>query len=156
MPRNSALLVATGVVLLSSLARAADRPNILFIAIDDQNDWIGCFGGHPQAQTPHIDQLAARGTMFANTHCQSPLCNPCRTSLMTGLRPSTTGIYGLAPWFRDVEAYRDVVSLPQYLARHGYHTYSTGKIYHGGYGRQKGDQEFQVLGPAASVGARPA
>ena len=62
MPRNSALLVATGVVLLSSLARAADRPNILFIAIDDQNDWIGCFGGHPQVKTPHIDQLAARGT----------------------------------------------------------------------------------------------
>jgi len=134
---------------------AAERPNILFIAIDDQNDWIGCFGGHPQVQTPNIDRLALRGTKFTNAHCQSPLCNPCRTSLMTGLRPSTTGIYGLAPWFRDVEAFQDVVSLPQYLAQHGYRTYSTGKIYHGGYGRRKTDDEFHELGPPAGVGARP-
>lgn len=140
---------------LSSVAAAADHPNILFIAIDDQNDWIGCFNGHPQVQTPHIDQLAQRGTKFTNAHCQSPLCNPCRTSLMTGLRPSTTGIYGLAPWFRDVEPFREVVSLPQYLARHGYRTYSTGKIYHGGYGRRKTDNEFHVLGPPPGVGARP-
>jgi arylsulfatase A-like enzyme len=133
----------------------ADKPNILFIAIDDQNDWFGCLGGHPQAKTPHIDRLAERGTLFTNAHCQSPLCNPCRTSLMTGLRPSTTGIYGLAPWFRNVEQFKDVVTLPQYLARYGYRTYSTGKIYHGGYGRRKTDREFHVLGPGASVGARP-
>ena len=134
---------------------AADKPNILFIAIDDQNDWIGCLGGHPQAQTPHIDALAKRGTVFLNAHCQAPLCNSSRTSLMTGLRPSTTGIYGLAPWFRDVEPLRDVVSLPQYLREHGYKAYSTGKIYHGGYGRKKDDDEFDVLGPAAGVGVRP-
>jgi choline-sulfatase len=134
---------------------AADKPNILFIAIDDQNDWIGCLGGHPQIKTPHIDALAARGTVFLNAHCQSPLCNSCRTSLMTSLRPDTTGIYGLAPWFRDVEEFRDVVSLPQYLAKHGYRTYSTGKIYHGGYGRRPKDKEFHVLGPGASVGAKP-
>ena len=75
---------------------------------------------------------------------------------MTGLRPSTTGIYGLAPWFRDVENLRNLVTLPQHLAQNGYRTYSTGKIYHGGYGRQDNDTEFQELGPAASVGARPA
>jgi arylsulfatase A-like enzyme len=74
---------------------------------------------------------------------------------MTGLRPSTTGIYGLAPWFRNVEQFKDVVTLPQYLAQNGYRTYSTGKIYHGGYGRRKTDREFHVLGPGASVGARP-
>jgi arylsulfatase A-like enzyme len=74
---------------------------------------------------------------------------------MTGLRPSTTGIYGLAPWFRRVEEFANVVTLPQYLAGHGYHTYSTGKIYHGGYGRQKNDKEFHVLGPGAGVGVRP-
>jgi arylsulfatase A-like enzyme len=137
-------------------ASAADRPNILMIAIDDQNDWIGCLKGHPHVKTPHIDRLAARGTLFTNAHCQSPLCNSSRTSLMTGLRPSTTGIYGLAPWFRDLEEFKDAVSLPQYLAAHGYRTYSTGKIYHGGYGRRKNDQEFHVLGPGAGVGARPA
>jgi arylsulfatase A-like enzyme len=142
-------------VLFCSTAVAAERPNILFIALDDQNDWIGCLGGHPQVQTPHIDRLAARGTLFTNAHCQSPLCNPSRTSLMTGLRPCTTGIYGLAPWFRDVEQFAGLVTLPQYLAKHGYRTYSAGKIYHGGYGRQKTDAEFQVLGPASGVGARP-
>jgi len=133
----------------------APRPNILFIAIDDQNDWIGCLDGHPLVKTPHIDRLASRGTVFTNAHCQAPLCNPSRTSLMTGLRPSTTGIYGLAPWFRDVPAWRNRVTLPQYLAAHGYHTYSTGKIYHGNYGRKPSDKEFHELGPPASVGARP-
>lgn len=144
-------------LLVSFLPRieAAPKPNILFIAIDDQNDWIGCMNGHPQAVTPNIDRLARRGTLFANTHCQSPLCNSSRTSLMTGLRPDTTGIYGLAPWFRHVEKFRDVTSLPQYLSKYGYKTYSTGKIYHGGLGRRKTDNEFDILGPPASVGAKP-
>ncbi|MEQ8788546.1 MAG: sulfatase [Pirellulaceae bacterium] len=146
-----------GLLLLAVSSSAAEprKPNILFIAIDDQNDWIGCLGGHPQVKTPNIDRLAARGTVFLNAHCQAPLCNSSRTSLMTSRRPSTTGVYGLAPWFRDVEPLRDIVSLPQCLSHNGYHTYSTGKIYHGGYGRKKNDQEFDVLGPPAGVGVRP-
>ena len=135
--------------------QAAQKPNILFIAIDDQNDWIGCLKGHPQIKTPHIDKVAARGTLFANAHCQSPLCNPSRTSLMTGLRPSTTGVYGLAPWFRTIEKFKDRVSLPQYLEQNGYKTYTTGKIYHGGYGRKKTDKEFSVIGPPPGVGVKP-
>ncbi len=134
---------------------AVDKPNILFIAIDDQNDWIGCLNGHPQVKTPHIDKLAARGTLMANAHCQSPLCNPSRTSLMFSLRPSTSGIYGLAPWIRNVPGLKDRVSLPQHLAANGYTTYSTGKIYHGGNGRRKNDKEFHHLGPSAGVGAKP-
>jgi len=135
---------------------AADKsPNILFIAIDDQNDWVGCLNGHPHVQTPNIDRLAKSGTLFSNAHCQSPLCNPSRTSLMTSMRPSSTGIYGLSPWFRDVPELQDVVSLPQFLTQQGYTNYSTGKIYHGGYGRRKRDQEFQVLGPPPGVGVRP-
>ena len=135
---------------------AADKPNILFLAIDDLNDWVGPLGGHPQVQTPNMDRLADRGTTFLNAHCQSPLCNPSRTSVMTGLRPTSTGIYGLAPWFRNLKEFEDRVTLPQYLAKHGYTTYSTGKIYHGGYGRGKNDAEFAHLGPGASVGAKPA
>ncbi|MEZ5300504.1 MAG: sulfatase [Verrucomicrobiales bacterium] len=129
----------------------------MFIAIDDQNDWIGAFGGHPQAQTPHIDALAKRGTAFLNAHCQSPLCNPSRTSLMTGRRPSTTGIYGLSPWFRDVPALKGLVTLPQYLAKHGYRTYTCGKIFHGGYGRGKKDlgAEWDVIGPPTGIGVKP-
>ena len=135
---------------------AADRPNILFIAIDDQNDWIGCLGGHPQIQTPRIDALAKQGTLFKNAHCQSPLCNPSRTSLMTGKRPSSTGIYGLAPWIKKLDEFKDYVTLPQYLAKHGdYRTATTGKIYHGGYGRRKTDKEFHVIGTGPGVGVRP-
>ena len=59
-------------------------------------------GGHPQVQTPHIDRLARRGTLFTNAHCQAPLCNPSRSSLLTGLRPTTTGIYALEPGIRAV------------------------------------------------------
>ncbi|MEC9094069.1 MAG: sulfatase, partial [Planctomycetota bacterium] len=149
------ILVLEILLPISAAAQNPNQPNILFIAIDDQNDWIGCLGGHPQIKTPQIDALAERGTVFLNAHCQAPLCNSSRTSLMTGLRPSTTGIYGLAPWFRDVAEFKNVVSLPQYLKRHGYDTLTAGKIYHGRYGRKKTDSEFDVIGPPAGVGARP-
>ena len=119
--------------LLAALPLGAAAPvNVLFIAIDDQNDWIGCMGGHPQVRTPCIDRLAARGTLFLNAHCQSPLCNPSRSSLMTGLRPSTTGIYGLAPGLRDVAATKDCVTLPQHFTRNGYFTAGFGKVFHDG------------------------
>lgn len=141
-----------GLTCLLSPAAAA-KPNVLFIAIDDLNDWVGPLGGHPQVVTPHMDRLAARGTTFTNAHCQSPLCNSSRTSLMLGLRPSTTGIYGLAPWFRTVEGLKDRVTLAQHFANNGYHTLSGGKIYHGGKRGREG--EFDEWGPNASVGARP-
>ncbi|MFK7848306.1 MAG: sulfatase [Rhodothermales bacterium] len=134
---------------------STEPPNVLFIAIDDLNDWIGPLKGHPQVQTPHLDALAARGTLFSNAHAQSPICSPSRTSLLTGKRPSSTGIYGLAPWFRDVEELKDIVSLPQHFSQNGYTTYSGGKIYHGGYGRKEEDREFDALGPASTVGPRP-
>lgn len=127
-------LVACIPLLLAAIATlgAAEKPNVLFIAIDDQNDWIGCLGGHPQVKTPHIDGLAARGTLFTNAHCQAPLCNPSRSSLLTGLRPSSTGIYGLAPGIRDVEQTKAHVTLPQTFTQAGYFTFSCGKIYHDG------------------------
>ena len=149
--RFSLVLFAALVFSAANFA-AEKKPNVLFIAIDDQNDWIGYLGGHPMVKTPHIDRLAKRGTAFTNAHCQAPLCNPSRTSLMTGLRPSTTGIYGLSPWFRTVPELKNLVTLPQYLKQQGgYKTYSTGKIYHGRYGRQNNDQEFDLIGPGASA-----
>lgn len=140
-----------------SPADSPRRPNVLFIAVDDLNDWVGCLQGHPQTRTPHIDRLARRGTLFSNAHCQAPLCNPSRTSLLCGLRPSTTGVYGLAPWFRLVESLAGQVTLPQQFAAHGYQTMCTGKIWHGGYppGKDRA-AEFGVWGPPSSVGARPA
>lgn len=135
---------------------AASKPNVLFIAIDDQNDWVGPLGGHPLVKTPHLDRLAQRGTTFLNAHIQSPLCNPSRTSLMLGLRPTTTGIYGLSPWFRNVGAWKDRVTLPQHFKAHGYRTFTTGKIYHhGAGGPEKQAVEFDVWGPPGGIGARP-
>lgn len=134
---------------LASVANAANKLNVLFIAIDDQNDWIGCLGGHPQAHTPNIDKLATRGTLFTNAHCQAPLCNPSRSSLLTGLRPGTTGIYGLMPGIRDVERTKNHVTLPQTFTQAGYYTYTCGKIYHDGSIKPKDrPREFNTWGPA--------
>jgi len=140
-----------------SATHAAEKPNVLFIVIDDQNDWIGPLGGHPMAKTPNLDALAARGTTFLNAHCQSPLCNPSRTSVMFGLRPTNTGIYGLAPAPRQHKDLRDRISLPQYFATHGYRTSATGKIYHMGT-RAGGDPkrpEFDIIGGAGGIGSKP-
>src|SRR5262249_50752127 len=108
--------------------------------------------GHPQVKTPNLDRLAARGTLFTNAHCQAPLCNPSRSSLLTGLRPSTTGIYGLVPGIRDVDALKAHITLPQTFTRAGYFTFTCGKIYHDG-SIKPADQpaEFQVWGPAPGM-----
>ncbi len=105
------------------------RPNVLFVAVDDLNDWIGALGGHPQARTPNLDRLARRGVLFTRAYCSAPACNPSRASLMTGIRPSTSGVYRNAdPWRR---AMPDAVTLPQHFMKHGYTAAGGGKIYHG-------------------------
>jgi arylsulfatase A-like enzyme len=150
-------VIGTGwmLTLCGTKAHSA-KPNALFIAIDDQNDWVGPLGVHPLAKTPYLDRLAARGTVFTNAHCQAPLCNPSRTSLMLGLRPTTTGVYGLAPWFRSLEKWQDRVTLPQHFKAHGYRTLTAGKVYHGAAGGPKRRAaEFDVWGPAGGIGATP-
>jgi arylsulfatase A-like enzyme len=151
-------------VFCCGAAPGAEKPNILFIAIDDQNDWIGHLGGHPLARTPHLDALAKRGTTFLNAHCQAPLCNPSRASLLLGLRPTTTGLYGLAPAPRALPELRTRVSLPQHFAAEGYRTAATGKIFHGGTGagarnaragETRPEPEFQVTAPFGGVGTKP-
>ena len=124
--------------------RPQSRKNVLLIAIDDLNDWIGCLGGHPQARSPNIDRLAKRGTLFTNAHCQAPICNPSRTSIMYGLRPSTSGVYMNSPRPWTVAGLKDRVTLPRHFAASGYQTYTAGKIYHGS-GLPDGD--FDVVGP---------
>ncbi|MCP5518210.1 MAG: sulfatase [Verrucomicrobiales bacterium] len=139
-------------------AREDRRPNVLFIAIDDLNDWVGPLGGHPQAQTPNMDRLAARGVTFLNAHCQSPLCNPSRTSVLTGWRPSTSGVYGLNPWFRSHAPLQDRVTLPQYFMQHGYQVVTTGKIFHDAYPPREDridGREFSVWGRHGGFSPRP-
>lgn len=107
------------------------RPNVLLISIDDLNDWIGCMGGHPQAKTPNIDKLAARGVLFSNAHCQAPVCNPSRASMMTSLYPSTTGIYFLNPDLGESPRACKNALLTHRFEHEGYHVTGAGKIYHG-------------------------
>ncbi|MEO7653009.1 MAG: sulfatase [Bryobacteraceae bacterium] len=123
---------------------ASKRPNVLFISVDDMNDWVGCLGGYPGVQTPNIDRLAKRGALFANAHCASPLCNPSRTALLTGLSPSTSGIYNNDQYWRP--ALPDVVTLPQYFKQNGYHVAGAGKVFHHVAGSNPPDQwdEFQL------------
>ena len=128
------------------------QPNVLFIVVDDLNDWVGCLGGHPQAQTPNIDRLAAKGTLFTNAHVQAPLSNPSRSSVLTGMRPSSTGIYGLAPGIRSVDVTRECVSLPQYYRKQGYFTACYGKVFHdGSIPKELQKNEFEIWGPSPGI-----
>lgn len=125
------LCVFTAVHSVSVFAQESDPPNFLLILIDDLNDYVGALGGHPNASTPHIDRLATQGVLFTNAHCNSPVCNPSRTSLFTGLRPATTGItsnrFG---WFREVAGFETVTTLPLAMEKQGYATFGFGKTIH--------------------------
>lgn len=115
-------------------AHAADRPgpagkpNVLFIALDDLNDWTGCLGGHPQARTPNIDRLARSGMLFNNAHCAAPSCNPSRTAIFTGLAPWRSGLVINGQKMREVLP--DAELLPHYFSRHGYWSAGSGKMLH--------------------------
>jgi arylsulfatase A-like enzyme len=108
-----------------------ERYNVLFIAVDDLNDWVGCLGGNPQAITPNLDRLAKQQAMVMNkAYAPSTVCCPSRSSLLTGRRPSSTGVYGNNQNLKNAPKAKDVVTLPEYFGRHGYLTLSAGKIFH--------------------------
>lgn len=116
-------------MLVSGLCGAQpSQPDILFVAIDDLNDWVGHLGGHPDVKTPHLDRLSQRGVSFTNAHCAAPACNPSRAALMSGLRPSTQGVYTNNHDFEI--ALRDRLTLTEHFRHHGYRVMASGKIYH--------------------------
>ena len=168
------LILIASHTTVSSLCGAQESkpPNVLFIAIDDLNDWTGTQAGHPQALTPNMDRLFERGTYFSNAHCSAPVCNTSRHSLMTGLRPSTTGWYGTVGLKNIAESYDKTldgrVPLPNLFRNNGYTTLAAGKIFHKGvkdfdypywdvarpskYGFRKNAYSKSHFGPAAKNG----
>jgi len=120
-----ALSQALPAVLWSEKAK---KPNVLFIATDDLRGTVGCLGDKI-AVTPNMDELAKQGTVFLSAYCQQAVCNPSRSSVITGLRPDTLKVWDLKTHFR--EHHPDIVTLPQYFKQHSYYTQSFGKVLHG-------------------------
>jgi len=138
------------VSLMTASGAALDtKPNVLFIAVDDLNDWTTLYDPSHPIKMPHLERLAKRGVFFSNAYCASPACNPSRVAVMTGLRPTTTGVYGNKSKWRA--ALPDVVTIPQHFMKNGYYAAGAGKIFHHGgngvYHDKASFHEFQMLSP---------
>ncbi|PQO36770.1 iduronate-2-sulfatase [Blastopirellula marina] len=121
--------IAISITIASSIKAAETiRPNVLFIAMDDLNDWIGCMGGHPQTITPNLDRLAKSGVLFTNAHCAAPACNPSRISVFSGIAPNVSGVYANNQVLREVLP--DVELLPKSFSKNGYRSTGSGKMLH--------------------------
>ena len=120
------LILIAGIFPLPAQDSGAERPNVLFIAVDDLRPELSVYG--KKTITPNVERLAAAGTVFESAYCQQALCMPTRASLLTGRRPDTTKVYAFNPDFR--EALPDVVTLPEHFKANGYHTRAFGKIFH--------------------------
>jgi len=140
-------------------AKDAAKPDVVFIVVDDLNDWIGVMGGHPQSKTPNLDALAARGVLFTNAHCNAPQCGPSRTSFLHGLYPKSTGRYFNStrrPAFFADQPMQGIISKnaptnPVIFHRHfkqnGYRLVSGGKVAHGNTAKMKRDVDAYLNRP---------
>jgi arylsulfatase A-like enzyme len=136
MVKNSLLrvflvILVTGLMSHCKRGVNMDQPNIIFIAIDDMNDWVGCLGGNEQAITPNMDRLAERGVLFTNAHTPAPACSPCRNALLYGMEPHNSGLY---PFYdrpnMDPVFFEDHESIMEIFRKNGYDVFGAGKIHH--------------------------
>jgi len=139
--RNSFLLALAIALLnvqcntqkITASAEQDKKPNILFISIDDLNDWTGMLKGNPQAKTPHMDKLASKGMLFTNAHCAAPACGPSRSAIMSGIRPSTSGNYVNKNSLTKNPILNNSVLLPEFFQQNGYFVAGSGKLFHGAH-----------------------
>ncbi len=131
---KSLLIISTLLIAACGSSLAAEKPNVLFIPIDDLNHWVGHLGRNKQTKTPNLDRLAKMGVTFTNAHCAAPICNPSRTALLSGIRPSTTGIYDNGVHFSKGAGVSAAGSLVMQFKNAGYDTLGMGKLWHGGLG----------------------
>ena len=143
-----AIVAIAGFLSGLSIADATEKPpNVLFVAVDDLRAELGCYGdGH--IHSPNIDALAASGRLFQRAYCQQAVCNPSRTSLMTGMRPDSIGVTGNHSHFRT--NHPSVVTLPQHFKNHGYHAAAIGKIYHGVFPDGASNTKWDTMGDPES------
>ena len=116
--------------LVAQLAPTTDSPHVLFVMVDDLNNWLGCLQGHPQARSPNIDQLAARGVLFRQAHAPATACNPSRVAILTGKRPADTGLYRNSTKFREHRLLANAVTIPDHFRKNGYQSIGSGKLFH--------------------------
>ncbi len=148
---SSFVLLSTFFCCHIANAESAPQPNVLFISIDDLNDWVGCLGGHPQSKTPHIDKLAKQGILFTNAHCQAPVCTSSRASMMTSRLPSSSACYFLQPHLHLIPEIKKSITMAERFQQEGYTTLGVGKVY-GGH-----DQKYfeTYAGKFGAFGPRP-
>lgn len=153
--RSMAVLVILTLISFNQTAFAAERPNVILIGVDDLNDWVGCLQGHPQALTPNIDRLAQSGVLFQNAHCQAPVCQPSRASLMVSRLPSSTGLYFLNPGLQQSEVTKDETTIPEAFAAAGYKVMGAGKLFHDRDNQRVFGSVGEYGGNFGSFGPRP-
>jgi arylsulfatase A-like enzyme len=122
----------------------ARKPNVLFIAVDDLNDWVGCMGGHPAAQTPNIDRLARQGCLFSQAYTPVPYCKPARGNVMTGLYAHSSGVYR-NEYFRDQVP--EAKTIPELFMANGYFAAGCGKVFHLSQGRTEEQSSWHEFSP---------
>ena len=144
------LTLTFAAMLLSISVLHADRPNVLFIAVDDLRPELGCYG-NKIVKTPNIDRLASRGIVFNLAYCQQAVCSPSRTAMLTGLRPDVTKVWDLETHFRAAQP--DCITLPQHFKANGYHCAALSKIYHAGFedGRSWNEPHWYPKGRAVDT-----
>ena len=143
------ILIAVALLSTSSLL-ATDKPNVLFIAVDDLRPELGCYGNRI-VKSPNIDRIAARGVVFNRAYCQQAVCSPSRTAIMTGLRPDTTKVWDLVTHFRVAQP--DCITLPEHFKANGYHCAAINKVYHKGFedGRSWSEPHWYSTGKAVDT-----